>query len=145
MKCEGFLSGAADSPDNVVLYLKKHKAFNCMSFWCFWIKSLWRWNSNHQQSYRLATDIKNRHIIKLSRTLAISPFLIQSLSANRRRESLHSYTARFAYNQVSKPALLRCFVQSASLLQSLLDFFFFSLRIVPSPLDNNTTNSSLSL
>lgn len=52
------LPSGADSPGNLALYLQKHKAFNCMSFWCFWIASLWRWNSNHRQSYRLATDRK---------------------------------------------------------------------------------------
>lgn len=119
IKWEDFLPFVADSPDNLALDLKKHKAFSCMSFWCFWIVSLWRWNSNHHQSYRLATDRKNRHIIKLTRSLVISPLLIQSLPANRRRESLHGYTAGFAYNQVSKPALLRPFVK----LRSLLDFF----------------------
>lgn len=108
-----------DSLDNLALHLKKHKALSCMSFWCFWIPSLWRWNNNHHQSCRVATGRKNRHIIKHTHSLVISPLLIQSLSANRRRESLHGYTARFAYNQVSKPALLRPFVQ----LQSLLDFF----------------------
>lgn len=115
MRWEDFLPSGADSPDNLALYLQKHKAFNCMSFWCFWIASLWRWNSNHHQSYRLATDRKNRHIIKLARFLVISPLLIQSVSANTRRESLHGCAAGFAYNQVSKPALLRPFVQLRSL------------------------------
>lgn len=58
MKWEDSLPSGADSPDNLAPYLQEHKAFNCMSFWCFWIASLWRWNSNHHQSYRLATDRK---------------------------------------------------------------------------------------